>query len=61
MHGGCTKENLKLGLQLRTHDLLDIHRGLVEEESHALTSQALADDVELDALLVDHVGDTASN
>ena len=50
------------GLQLRLvfgsglHHLSDVAGGLVEEEGHALAAEVLADDVELDAVLVDHVG-----
>lgn len=43
----------------RAHHVPDITRRLVEVERHALAAEVLADDVELDAVLVDHVGDSA--
>lgn len=52
---------LQLGLVSRhgsAHHIPNITRRLIEEESHALATQVLADDVELHAVLVDHVGDS---
>lgn len=40
---------------LTLQDRPDVLRGLIEEEGHALGAEALADNVELDAVLVDHV------
>jgi hypothetical protein len=37
----------------------DIAGGLVQEEGHALAAEVFADDVELDCVFVDHVGDSA--
>jgi hypothetical protein len=55
-----------LRLQLRlvlghgsAHHVPDIAGGLVQEEGHALAAEVLADDVELNGVFVDHVGDSA--
>jgi hypothetical protein len=55
-----------LRLQLRlvlghgsAHHISDIAGGLVQEEGHALAAEVFADDVELDCVFVDHVGDSA--
>ena len=42
----------------RAHHVPDVARCLVEEERHALAAEVLADDVELHAVLVDHVCDS---
>jgi hypothetical protein len=42
----------------RAHHVPDITRRLVKEERHALAAEVLADDVELHAVLVDHVCDS---
>lgn len=44
--------------QRRAHHIPNIARRLVEEERHALATEVLADDVELHAVLVDHVCDS---
>lgn len=47
------------GGELGLHDVADVASGLVEVEGHALGTEVAGDDVELDAVLVDHVGHSA--
>ena len=42
----------------RAHHIPNVTRRLVKEERHALAAEVLADDVELHAVLVDHVCDS---
>jgi len=47
---------LRLALNSRYHKVSDITSSLIEEMTHALSAEALADNVPLEAVLVDHVG-----
>ena len=49
----------RLGRALALHDGADILGGFVQVEGHTLGAEVLADNVELDAVLVDHVGHAA--
>lgn len=52
----------KLGfllLQLGHHDVPDVSSGLVDVEGHLLATQSLAYNVELQGVLIDHVGNAA--
>lgn len=46
---------LGLGLDGRQHEIADVTGGLVQEVAHALYTEVLTDNVELDRVLVDHV------
>lgn len=54
--------NLQLGLfgDGRQHEVTHVLCSLVEVVRHAVTAEVLADDVELDAVLVDHICDTVT-
>ena len=43
------------------HHIPYVTRRLVKEECHALAAEVLADDIELNAVLVDHVCDSVEN
>lgn len=49
---------LGLGLDRRKHEFLHLFGGLVDVVAHTLGAQLLGYNVELQAVLVDHVGDT---
>jgi hypothetical protein len=49
---------LSLGLNTRKHELLHLFSGFIDVMAHTLGSQFLGYNVELQTVLVDHVGDT---
>ena len=54
----CNRPPNLLRRHRRAHHVPDVARCLVEEERHAFAAEVLADDVELHAVLVDHVCDS---
>src|SRR5215469_5617589 len=58
-HDNLVVLQLRLWLLERLqHHVPDIPSGLTEIEAHTLTAETLAHNVELDAILVDHVGNS---
>merc|ERR1712000_185658 len=57
-----TKLRLKLGLalQLWHHHVPNVTRSLIDIEGHTLAARVLGHDVELDTVLVDHIGNSPS-
>ena len=51
---------LRLALDSWNHEVSNITSSLVEEVAHALSTEALADNIPLEAVLVDHVGHSSA-